>query len=426
MANVYATKSGNWSDITVWNTGALPTSSDDVFSNNFTVQVDGVFTVLSVRNTAAAPIVANGTFVLNHLSNLKCLDTQGIYVGVAGKAVVQFAGGSGTNAILEATLPATLPNISSYVGVLHSGTGTLNIIGDISFNAGVTGRIYVSSTSTGILNIIGNVSTTTGGGVANNSCINMAGGYLFVNGNVLGGGISSGHMIVGGTSVIEITGDVIASNVAHISQGSSITVIGSITNTGTGVAINAVTATVQVTGAITVNNTGAGIISTTGGVTVGGPISVLGPNGANNAVSSTSGLVKVSGLLFNYNQWQAVFAPKITIEPTTTSITYQTFASGNQIMYVGSSGALGQPTTNDVRFGTVYGAASEFTGTLRVPTAATVLLGTLVDATTGTYLPSSPADFVTELNTSTTPVAVRLQNCSTVNTTGDQIASYNV
>ena len=84
MANVYATKSGNWSDITVWNTGALPTSSDDVFSNNFTVQVDGFFTVLSVRNTASAPIVANGTFVLNHLSNLKCLDTQGIYVGVAG------------------------------------------------------------------------------------------------------------------------------------------------------------------------------------------------------------------------------------------------------------------------------------------------------------------------------------------------------
>jgi hypothetical protein len=33
----------------------------DVFSNNFTVQVNGTFTVLSVRNTASAPIVAGGT-----------------------------------------------------------------------------------------------------------------------------------------------------------------------------------------------------------------------------------------------------------------------------------------------------------------------------------------------------------------------------
>ena len=37
MAIVRAVKTGVWSDTTVWNTGSLPTSADDVYSNNFTV-----------------------------------------------------------------------------------------------------------------------------------------------------------------------------------------------------------------------------------------------------------------------------------------------------------------------------------------------------------------------------------------------------
>jgi len=42
MPNVYAVKSGNWSDPTVWNTGVVPTGSDDVRSGAFTVTVDQV------------------------------------------------------------------------------------------------------------------------------------------------------------------------------------------------------------------------------------------------------------------------------------------------------------------------------------------------------------------------------------------------
>ena len=76
MANVYATRNGNWSDPTMWNTLALPTASDDVFANNFVVQVDVTTSVLSVRTTASAPIVTGtiGTFILNtigiHQKNL--------------------------------------------------------------------------------------------------------------------------------------------------------------------------------------------------------------------------------------------------------------------------------------------------------------------------------------------------------------------
>ena len=65
MANVFAVKSGNWSDPTVWNNGILPTSVDDVYSNTFTVTVDGTFTVLSLRNTASTIVNAIPTMTSN-------------------------------------------------------------------------------------------------------------------------------------------------------------------------------------------------------------------------------------------------------------------------------------------------------------------------------------------------------------------------
>jgi hypothetical protein len=65
MANRYAIANGNWSNSAIWNGGlGLPTTADDVYPNNFTVTVDQNITVLSLRNGAASPIVAGGTFAL--------------------------------------------------------------------------------------------------------------------------------------------------------------------------------------------------------------------------------------------------------------------------------------------------------------------------------------------------------------------------
>jgi hypothetical protein len=68
------------------------------------------------------------------------------------------------------------------------------------------------------------------------------------------------------------------------------------------------------------------------------------------------------------------------------------------------------------------------TGTLRVPSASNVLSGVLVDATTGTLL-MTPADFWNYLISSgftANSIGDRLQNASTVATTGAQITSYNI
>jgi hypothetical protein len=125
--------------------------------------------------------------------------------------------------------------------------------------------------------------------------------------------------------------------------------------------------------------------------------------------------------------------------------------------------ATGHPATNNVRTGIVYGPTNNLTGTCAVPPAAAVSLGVPVDNTVGTASldanalaialnASLSASLAPALTTSldaslsaslpaaiapllwdeavtniTTPNSIgeRLKNCSTVATTGAQIASFN-
>lgn len=443
-------------------------------TGNGTVGSSSTLGVAEVEMTESTSLVVGqlvgGTFNLLNSGSLTCTATQGVVIGSTTQPV-QFSGVSGSEATLTANLPAgtVTPNISNYYTILHNGTGTLNINGDIVFsgaNNGIVNRGQINSTSTGILRINGAISSTTSAGESTNQCIRMTGGRLYVNGTVSGGSTgATGQIIVGGTSIIEITGNVNTTGLTNITGGSNITVIGDITNTGTGLAINAPGAPITVTGALTVNSSGGGTSSTTGNTSIGGSITCAGAGsgittttgvisvsgsvtigGLGIGVTSTTGvvtiggnitastsnvavqsstLVKCSGLLFNNSNIQAVYAPRITIEPTTTSITFQKIGGGNQIMYIGSSTAYNLPATNNVRSGSVYGQSNEYTGTMIVQTPENVLLGTLVDNTVGTLI-MTPANLITELNTSGTPVAVRLRNCATVSTTGDQMASYSI
>jgi hypothetical protein len=64
MANYRAIANGNWSNLATWqddslgyfaNSTVLPTSSDDVYANNFTVTIDGTRNASTIRNTAFTP-----------------------------------------------------------------------------------------------------------------------------------------------------------------------------------------------------------------------------------------------------------------------------------------------------------------------------------------------------------------------------------
>lgn len=174
MANVYAVKSGNWSDTTLWNTSALPTTVDDVYANSFTVTVDINAQVLSIRNTAAAPIVAGGGFRLNNAISLSANVIGGI------GTCFSFLSSSPNYCTLYGSVTGSAS--SGSFAIFHSSTGTINIIGNtIESNIVPTGGSPIFNTSTGTINIQANVIARGNTAISNSST-----GTISITGNVFG------------------------------------------------------------------------------------------------------------------------------------------------------------------------------------------------------------------------------------------------
>jgi hypothetical protein len=451
MANVYAVvNNGNWSNPATWFGGISPTPADDVFSNGLTVNVDVTATVLSLRNTAAAPIVAGGTFnfgtsgvTLNATSIIPAavasslitvthttgLVTMNIVNGFGGPTINNFSTilytGNGNLTITCPLITGNRANASSAHGITKTSSGTLTINGNVGAGQGI-GNHGINSSSgntaivgdvigltqlngsptnaifqaSGNISIVGNVTGNTVGNHPSNRIIEHSGGDLAINGNIIGGTLIAPTISKTG-GAITVTGNVTGNVTAAIAgTPTSVTVVGDVIGTGNHGIVITGTNTTLITGAIT-------------------------PSSTANAISS-QGLVRVNTPLVNVNNWQAVSAPRITIEPTTTSITFQKIGGGNQVMLLGTANNANLPAVGDVRLGTTFGVSNEFTGTMAVQIPANVSQGALVDDNkVGTFL-MTPASFVQELGVSTIPVAVRLQNSATVITTGTQLASFNI
>ena len=174
MAIVYAVKAGNWSDTTVWNTGALPTSADDVYPNTFQVTINQNFTVKSLSNTAATGVTAGGTFAFNG-TNTIVADT--ITGGTAGLFLM-----TSTNATITAN---TLTTAGTVLMNINNPSVNLTINGNINAFGTV---IQISNTNTFTLN--GNAIANTGG----NAIFLVSAGTIVVNGYCQGGSSASGFL----------------------------------------------------------------------------------------------------------------------------------------------------------------------------------------------------------------------------------------
>lgn len=421
MALRYAVATGNWSNTAIWDGGTLPTSSDDVFSNGFTVTINGTFTVLSIRNTsnASAPtIAAGGQFIFANGGNLTCTAAQAIYVG-STTPTLEMTLASPNSATFNGSV-ATLTQTANYNCIRLSSSGTLNCNGNYNIDGSASANRYIIQlTGTGTLNIVGDLSLTSTSSGAFANAVNTTGtGIVNVTGNVSGGpGNALGIVTILATaaSTINITGNVTTTGFPSIglNTSSTLTIIGNVTTTGTQPAIY--------------NQTVAATISVTGTITAGVSAPAIYSAFALQTGYASGTYVKVSGNVVNSTNNMAIVAPRITIDSNTSSWLYQISTGGNRTLYAAGV-ALGNPATSNVRFGTTYGASSELTGTLRVPSAANVLSGVLVDNTTGTLL-MTPADFWNYLISSgftANSIGDRLQNVATVATTGGQIASYNI
>ena len=415
MALRYAVATGNWSNTATWDGGTLPTAADDVFSNNFIVTIDGTFTVLSIRNTlnAAAPVIAaGGQFRYANGGNLTCTAAQAIYVGSTTPTLEMTLASPNTGTFNGTVL--TMTSTSNFIAIRHSGTGTLNF----NIDGTAAARSIISVTSTGVINIVGDISSTTSPANAGMNAILMTTiGTINLTGNV----------------TATTTGN-IASTPISISAG-TLNITGNTTSNGTpAIYINGPATYTQIgnVNASTVqpgifNITGAATISVTGIITAGTGAPAIYSSFALTTGYGSGTYVKVSGNVVNSSNIMAIVAPRVTIDTNTSSWLFQISTGGNRTLYAAGV-ALGNPATSNVRFGTTYGASSELTGTLRVPSPSNVLSGVLTDNTTGTLL-MTPADFWNYLISSgftANSIGDRLQNVSTVATTGGQIASYNI
>jgi hypothetical protein len=177
MAIVYAVKTGNWSDTTVWNTGALPTSADDVYTNTFTVTINQNINVISLRNGATTGVTAGGNFAGTSGITVVC-DTIANGASVA-TLVLNFISGS---------IVVTANTITGGLGRAINMAGAVSL--DLTINANLFGSSttattaeaiqFQNTTCTAVIN--GNCTAQVAPAIANGAA--MTGLNLTINGVV--------------------------------------------------------------------------------------------------------------------------------------------------------------------------------------------------------------------------------------------------
>lgn len=298
---------------------------------------------------------------------------------------------SGVGYILNQNSQTSTANIK-FIDI--TGNCTINFNADIwgsqttnAFNG--VGVIYINSAA--IINVFGNIYGGKGGG---------GNYYLF--------------FLNAASCILNVTGNLIASNFSTISY---------IIASG---AVN----TTNITGSLT-SDLAVCYFSTAGSILniPTGTVTVTNAN-SSPAISMTSlaSLLTINSPIINKSNVNAVLAAKIRFYSSGNP--YWIFQNNlNADITLAYGAALGAyPTEADVRFGTTYAASPTRTGTLRVPLPQYVSQGVLTDNTVGTaYI--NAADVWNVLSSSITTagsIGERLKVASTVETTGDQLAAYIV
>jgi hypothetical protein len=490
MANVFATRTGVWSATATWNTSALPTTVDDVYSNNFTIYVDNSYRVLSVRNTAAAGINAGGFFVLNNGVSLSAFAVGG---GATSVYCVQALSAAPSSCTLVGNLCADNTAIVHPCVFQNNGTGTATVIGSFitpARNNGVnSSAAFIINNSSGILNLFGNYSGCSSGGVLgiiNNSSgtINLVGSLSGLITGTIGNGLNNQS-----TGTVNITGNCFGTGDAFngaraVSNNSTgvINIIGDVYGPG---AFNQSTGTINITGncfgrtstnSHAVQNTSTGIITLRGNALGGTGTTAVGINNSSagvviingNAIAGTgstaygafnnaTGFLQVQGNAIGngfglgsagINTAPGIFgsqtgttiiqglscgprgqwptAGNVFILPANTS-TATLFTSASAAQVLFTSLSTNiTPPASSVRLGTRYNL-NDYIGTCAMPSVSSVLQGVAVDNSIG--IAALQPQTVWSVQTSaidTNSLGGRLKESATVQSFGQLLTAFNM
>ena len=340
MADIKAIKTGNWSDPTVWSTGALPNPGDVAASNNFVVTIDqDIPALISINNGFVGSATAGGYFVVSSIPA-----TRTLYIN----PVAQVNG----SAVLAVTAPS----------------GTLVINGNIAAAS------WINSTSievSGTCNVVINGSLT--GGTANSgvTAMRVAGSpTITINGNLNGGSDAALHL-VSGVPAITINGDLTGHITQTIGYGLKISTNANVIINGKvkaqashGIYINAANYTLRISDLLSPSQTANAIYA---GTSVGNIIVCSLEHAPNNMapIFALAWMIKANTNV-NYKVRNDLNLPSSGL--VETLVNYYT----------------NSPAPNNVRDGITYGANNTIIGTLKVPNPAAVSMGVQTDNTTGT------------------------------------------
>ena len=140
MATRFAIATGNFSSGATWDNGVVPTSADDLYANNFTVTINGPYTVQTIRNTLPPVLVPN-------------IATPAMTSNVTPSGVAFASSVTGVSVAWNAFSQDNLFNV-----VWQSGTVNAGILG-YQFPSGKVIRRYVIKGYS--LSAVGNPSTWT-------------------------------------------------------------------------------------------------------------------------------------------------------------------------------------------------------------------------------------------------------------------------
>jgi hypothetical protein len=420
MATIIASKAGNWSDTTVWTGGVLP-GVNDYASTAFAITLDQDITVLGLRFTTTSGVI-NIAGSTNRTINLTAVDAF--------------------------TYSNSNPINSNYIVITNTATTNINSYFPLSNLQNSGTKLINCNSNGGTINIV----ATDG---------------LLYNGD--GGTRASQPILFGGSSsnqTVNITGNLVSNTyyqsfLTMAGTNNTVNFIGDIGTSSTNSAssfilFSGTNCTLNITGTI-IGNAAQCIAGSNSTVRVNINGIVQGQSTGNLIeLTNANALVTFSGAVTNLNDFESFYCKNLRLRNgVETQRTYQTqVLNQNKTMYSSATG-IGMPFATNVRNGVTYGDASQFSGSMIVPSPSDVRVNVPTDNTVGTAdltaediwnkltseitttgsigkllkdnldtslsSRASNAGVVTELNTSSVDVAVRLRNASTVTITGEQI-----
>jgi hypothetical protein len=440
MANYKAVANGNWSNLAIWQDNSsgsfiastvLPGASDDVYGNNFSVTINQDITVASLRTTSATGIVQQGStniaFTILTSRNITCTG-QGIVTPLAQ-----------TRTMLINALNSTV-NIVADVTTGNNGGGgddyAIQCVASATLTVNHTGNVYYLFT-----------------GSSYGRSIQVSNGNIYnLTGNVYGQGVSRRNTpiyLLTGIGSFNLTGNLYGGACIGANGASNINIVGDISVTTNTNAID-----IWDFSYVAISLTFSGNITTTTANTIA----------FNTLRVHPTGNISWQFLTTNAGQFRTLYTPGVaTGHPATnnvrTGIVYgpTNNLTGTCAVPPAAAVSLGVPVDNTV--GTASLDANALAAALNTSLSANLSasLPTPISASLQASLPtpisaslqaSLPTPIATALNTSlsaslpaaiapllwdesvtniTTPNSIgeRLKNCSTVATTGAQIASFN-